>query len=636
MIFLYLFIMKKMKLKKLLLTVISLCTFGGLQAQLKHLPNEYDIPPHPRILMLAGEEQQLKTNLAADPIWNGIHQSIIDESNNLITVPVLERIVTGRRLLSISGQALRRIFYLSYAYRMTGQDKYATRAEQEMLAVSAFSDWNPSHFLDVAEMTMAVSIGYDWLYNKLSPASRETIKMAILQKGIDPSLNSRNNGWLRGSSNWNQVCNGGITYGALAIFEEMPEFSKMIVDRAVESIKIPIAEYSPEGAYPEGYGYWGYGTSFNIMFLAAIEKIWKTDFGLTQIPGFMKTGAYIAHMIGVTGNCFNYADNGLGGGIQPTLFWFANKTNDKSILWNQRKNIESGERLSRERLLPAFLIWGNSIRIADITQPGELMWAGRGVTPVALMRTSWINPNAIYVGFKGGIASNSHAHMDAGSFVMEANGVRWASDFGPQDYHSLESKGVDLWNMSQNAQRWHVFRYNNYVHNTLTVNNQLHIVNDAADLVSWSTDSPFMNAIVDLSNVFKGQLSQSRRGVAIVNGQYVVVRDEVTATDKEATVRWTMMTTADVTIRGKNTVDLKKDGKRLTLHVAEPANVTMKTWTTASTNEYDAPNPGTSLVGFEVIVPAGASAALTVKLIPQNAKNTATRIVDLKDWPKNQ
>ena len=51
---------------------------------------------------------------------------------------------------------------------MTSEKKYLNRAVKEMLAVSAFSDWNPSHFLDVAEMTMAVSIGYDWLYDGLS------------------------------------------------------------------------------------------------------------------------------------------------------------------------------------------------------------------------------------------------------------------------------------------------------------------------------------------------------------------------------------------------------------------------------------------------------------------------------------
>ena len=31
-----------------------------------------------------------------------------------------------------------------------------------MLTAARFEDWNPSHFLDVAEMTFALAIGYDW------------------------------------------------------------------------------------------------------------------------------------------------------------------------------------------------------------------------------------------------------------------------------------------------------------------------------------------------------------------------------------------------------------------------------------------------------------------------------------------
>lgn len=62
------------------------------------------------------------------------------------------------------------------------QKKYLDRAEKEMLAIAAFSDWNPSHFLDVAEMTMAVAIGYDWTHDALSASSKSIIKEAILKK----------------------------------------------------------------------------------------------------------------------------------------------------------------------------------------------------------------------------------------------------------------------------------------------------------------------------------------------------------------------------------------------------------------------------------------------------------------------
>ena len=59
---------------------------------------------------------------------------------------------------------------------------------------------------------------------------------------------------------------------------------------------------------------------------------------------------------------------------------------------------------------------------------------------------------------RGGTPSSNHAHMDIGSFVMEANDVRWAMDFGSSDYSTLETNGVDLWNMNQTSERWDVFR----------------------------------------------------------------------------------------------------------------------------------------------------------------------------------
>ena len=34
-----------------------------------------------------------------------------------------------------------------------------------MLEVSSFTDWYPKHFLDVAEMTTALALSYDWLYH---------------------------------------------------------------------------------------------------------------------------------------------------------------------------------------------------------------------------------------------------------------------------------------------------------------------------------------------------------------------------------------------------------------------------------------------------------------------------------------
>ena len=188
--------------------------------------------------------------------------------------------------------------------------------------------------------------------------------------------------------------------------------------------------------------------------------------------------------------------------------------------------------------------------------------------------------------------------------------------------------------MRQNSQRWDVFRYNNFVHNTLTVNGQLHAVNGKSKIDSYASKSDFMYGISDISSQFEGQLAECLRGVAIINKQYVAVRDEVKTAGSESTIQWRMLTSAEAKITGKNTIELSKEGKKLTIEVAEPAKVTMKTWATTPSHDYDTPNPGTILVGFEVTVPANTSATLSVKLIPQSAKSTSAKIPALQNWPK--
>jgi Heparinase II/III-like protein. len=605
-------------------------------AQLEYLQNIEKLPTHPRILLLANEEQLIKNNISSNADWETLHRSIIEECDKIVELPVLERQLTGRRLLSVSREALRRIFYLSYAYRIESDQKYLRRAESEMLAISTFSDWNPAHFLDVAEMTMAVAIGYDWLYNDLPQTSREVIKTSILKLGIEPSLNKEYNWFLSASHNWNQVCNAGMSFGALAIYEDMPEFAAMIIDRAIKTIQLSMVEYGPDGAYPEGYSYWDYGTSFNVLFVSLMEKAFGSDFNLSEIPGFMRTAAYMGHMLSPSNLCYNYADCGLGASFSSALFWFAGKLDNPSLLWNERKILRIKRRFTQDRILPAALVWGNALSFDNIQPPDELCWVGTGINPVMLMRTSWTDPKAIYVGFKGGSASTNHAHMDAGSFIMEANGIRWASDFGMQDYNSLESKNVDLWNRSQNSQRWQVFRYNNYTHNTLTIDNQLHRVDGYAPIVSSASTPSFMNAVVDLSNVLEGQLERSKRGVAIIDKQYVVIRDELKSLNKETIIRWTLLTTADAQITGKNSIELTKSGEKLKLEVISPVSVEMKTWSTSPPNDFDAPNPGSILVGFEMKIPADTEMAFSVNLIPQNTKKIRETIPVLSEWINNK
>ncbi|MES2375006.1 MAG: heparinase II/III family protein [Bacteroidota bacterium] len=602
---------------------------GIANAQL--VTTDVKLPPHPRILLLAGQEKELLANINADPNLLKVHQAIIKNCDAMINIQPVQYKKIGKRLLDVSRETLHRVFYLSYAYRMTHNELYLKQAEKELIAVSSFADWNPTHYLDVGEMTMAVSIGYDWLYNDLSESTKTLVRDAILNKGINTSLDKSYNRWLRVINNWNQVCNAGITYGALATYEDHPDLSVQMINRAIGSVDLPMEAYAPDGAYPEGYGYWEYGTSFNVMLISVLETAFGKDFGLPAKPGFLKTAGYLENMTGAKGMAFNYSDSGAGQDFNPAMYWFANKLNDPSLLWTQKEQLAT-RAVSRNRLLPAALIWSKGIQSAKIIQPKATMWVGGGLNPVAMMRTAWGDPNAIFVGLKAGSPSVNHAHMDAGSFVMEADGIRWGIDLGAQDYESLESKKVDLWNNKQNSQRWQILRYNNYNHSTLTIDNALQLVKGSATVVSSSAKPAFQNAIVDLSTIYADKVAKAIRGVAIIDKKYVVVRDELESLDS-ITVRWSMVTSATVTL-DKNSATLSKDGKTLLLQASGKFPIEMKTWSTAPKMDYDAANPGTCVVGLEMKIPAHTKGFINVALIPQgNISNQQTKT--LAQWPKN-
>lgn len=620
-----------------LLTLLLVCC--SISAQRAHSVDMSRIGSHPRILMFKGEEAQIKQLIKSDQGLMKIHKSIISYSDKLRTTPVLERKMTGKRLLDVSRAACRSIFFLSYSYRLTGNIEYAHRAQAEMLAVARFSDWNPSHFLDVGEMTMAMAIGYDWLFDVLSDDSRDTIREAIVEKGICESMKSENSQFLKAKNNWNQVCNAGITYGALAVAQHEPQLARQMIERAVNNIYMD--DYSPDGVYPEGANYWGYGTSFNVMFLSAVEKVFGTDFELSKTKGFDKTASYMQSMIAPDGRYFNYSDSPPSGrgGLNITLFWFAQKFNDLSVLFLQKDILAAKETdFSGNRLLPAIMIWAKGIDMKNVSEPVQKMFNGQGKAPVSLMRSSWSDPKSIYLGYKMGSGAVSHSHMDIGSFIMVANGVRWACDLGMQEYESLESKGIDLWNRTQDSQRWRVFRYNNMAHNTLTFDNKLQNVVGYAKLDKSYQDDNIMFAISDLTDIYKDQVASVSRGVAIVDKQYVVVRDEIKTLDAKSTVRWNMVTGAKVTTLSENTAILEaKNGERLLVRIDSPSGAKIRTWSAQSPNEWDTANDGKIFIGFEYEAQPQSSITLQVSLIPSVEKERSFKFSEsLSNWENRQ
>ena len=603
-------------MKKILLLLLAACLSTGAFAM--------DLRPHPRLF----PDPVSIPDDAPAPV-RGADSVITAFSREVLGKPPVERIKTGKRLLSVSREALKRIFYLSYTYRVHGGEAYARRAIEEMLAVCSFTDWNPSHFLDVGEMAMAVSIGYDWLYDRLTPEERGTITRAMQEKAFNASENKKHAWFYTAENNWNSVCNAGLIFGAAAFWEEDPERCEEILRRSLESNPRTLsASFQENGGYPEGYNYWGYGVGFQILLFEALETAFGTDFGLLEScrKGFFNTAEFMQFMSTPSGFAFNFSDSAPRAVAQYMQTWMAWKSGNLSLLYPEIKIMEKTRfhAFSESRLLPYFPIFFSRLAGQEILPPEKNTFSCSGRTPVFIFRSGWESPDDTYLAVKGGLTQSSHSHSDQGSFLFESGGVRWAVDLGMQNYYSIEKRGMDLWDMTQDSERWDIFRIGPFSHNILTVNGHRPKVHHPAELVRTWEERNRYGAEIELGKIYSEDLAACRREVWTDGKDELHIRDLLETGDSACTVRWALCTAAAArTVRGKSAFELSGNGKtkRLTLNILRDsdgegqrrfrkkdlpqvrAEILPTTAPGPYLHDYDAPNPGTQMLCFFVDLP---------------------------------
>ena len=599
-------------MKKLLTLIAVLLT---LSATANQTLDYSKLAQHPRLILKSGDIEAVRQKIATDQPLLTIHDVIENRANNFLYAEPTKYRMVGKRLLGRCRAVLERVCYCSYMYLVSGDEIYARRAEKEMLAAADFVSWNPSHFLDVGEMVTALAIGYDWLYDWLSPESRKIIEDAIIEKGLRTSGKKR--WWSKTHNNWNQVCNGGLVMGALAVYERIPEEAQIIISEALKSNPIAQKEYGPDGVYPEGFGYWEYGTWYEVMLIESLRTALNTSCDLEKAPGFLESAKFMNFMSTPTGATYNFSDCGNPSNmINPLLYWFALETGDMSLVWQDRERLLNEERVRGiNRQAPIAMLFASRCNTKEIKPIQDNFWAGNGTQPVFLYRKGFASNKDSYLGIKGGSPKSSHAHMDGGSFIYEWNGVRWAVELGSQDYHSLESKGIGLWKKGQNSQRWQVYRLNNYSHNTLTINNKIHQYKGMATMTKVLNKKKYRGAEFDLSSLFSDTESVTRR-ITIDDNDKVTCTDKIENFNTDCAIRWNMTTFAKAEIIDNHTISLKQEGKELLLRVVSPKSAKPYIMDNNSNNWYDVKNKGVR-VGFNTAVAPYRKSTIKVELIPQ-------------------
>ena len=571
---------------------------------------------HPRLHLLDDDLQKVRSTLIADLRVRAWRDRVREHADRMLVEPVAERVLVGPRLLAQSRAVLRRVTTLAGLYRLDGNPRYLARAKAEMLAAAQFADWNPPHFLDVAEMTNALAIGYDWLYADLTPGERDTVRAAIVRKGLEPGLAAIDKGawWaVEGRNNWTQVCFGGLVSGALAIADEEPALAARVLDAMRgEGLARRMRMYAPDGGDEEGPAYWDYATSYTVFLLSALESALGKDFGLGDAEGFGATGLFRIQSIGPAGLFFNYADARERPTSAPQMFWLAGRF-DRPVFGAHER-----ERLLRGMDEPSIfhVLWAPRIPANDATPPASAAQF-RGVD-VAFLRGDWRDPNATWVGFKGGSNTASHGHLDLGSFVIDALGQRWAVDLGPDDYDLPGYFG---------RLRWTYFRLRTESHNTLLVNGSNQDTSARAPLIAFSDDSYRAFAVADLTAAYAPVLARAHRGIALIDGRDVLVQDEIEAA-APADVVWQMLTRADVTVHDERWAVLRQGGRAISLRVLEPAGAVLRAGAAA------APPPQAQqpdVTALRVFLPARRpDTRFVIWMSP--ADRPAPEITPLREW----
>jgi hypothetical protein len=591
---------------------------------------------HPRLFTTKNELKALASMVDSDPLRKQLADLVVHQANILQSEKPIERRLVGVRLLSVSTKCVQRVLILAMAYHLTHDVRHLDRCREEMLAAARFTDWHPEHFLDVAEMTFGLAVGYDLLYEQLDEAARREIRSAIVHNGLRVPFDTKFNAWVHRTNNWGQVCHGGLTAGALAVFDDEPDLAARTVQNALQNVPLAMAAYAPHGGYPEGPGYWNYGTTYNVFLIEMLGRVFGTDFGLSDAPGFNETGAYPALVCGPSNLYFNYADGSSHRKSEPIRFWFAARyhrpgwlNGEADLLRKELTAASTDTTIATSRFLPLAIFWMKNVpRNVNVKLP--LSWSSGGTVPITVHRSSWSRPNATFVGLKGGSPGASHGQMDIGSFVVDCDGVRWAIDLGAEDYHRIESRNMDLWNRSQNSQRWTIFRLSNLGHNTLVIDNQLQDVSGNAPIIGFSDDRAHTYSIVDLSSVYHTQAASVKRGVQLLPSSEVLVQDELTGLHPGARVRWGMITTGEPDKLGGSVVRLRQASKELVFSIVSPGSEHWKQIETAKPpNEWDSPNPGTRMMVFEAAATDSGTLTLAVLATPGNCKESVARAISL-------
>ena len=513
---------------------------------------------HPRLILTDTDFARIRES--SDPVYNAAKAEVMRVADYYMTQPLLEyEIPDGIRLLAISRRALSRSFNLGMAYRLTGEVKYARRLYDEIDNVCRFKDWNPYHFLDVGEMTCAVGLAYDWIYECMTEEEKKFIRESLISHGFEPAMDDyldrerkRSYRWYQDNpgDNWKMVCNGGITVAALAICDEEDvdtEYLSDIFGYAYENTYRAVRDfYLPDGSYSEGFTYWNYATDYLGYYVSALKTATGTDYGLADYKPVEDSAYYVKFMCSNKFYSFNFGD-AIEELVCPETMFFIGKNFGKADVMTMRK-----EEIIKDPSLAGAcdLFW--YIPTPSVGLEGRPMGFGSVGGDNASFRVGF-DVDDFYAAIHFGDNDAYHGHADMGNFVVEWKKHRFLCDLGQDNYNVRNYRLA--------------YRYRAEGHNTLVIHPDegMDQVQSAICHVDRFSDGSEGDAyaISDMSAAYAGENKVVRGMRMTADKRWLIVRDELMLEENDIGY-WFAHTRGEITVAedGRSAV-IEMDGDKL-------------------------------------------------------------------------
>lgn len=537
-------------------------------------------PVHPRLILTARRQMEIHLLRADSPVAQAWYRTVAANAAFYDQTPPLDYVAEkpGERAQVIPmlhpGRALvDRIFTLGLVAVIDRDERAMSRLRRELMhALDAWPDWQ--YGLARYEIAAGFAIAYDWLYDRWTPDERTRLSSALRRLALEPFATEfagfskpteRNAGIVR--NNVNLVCNAGASVAALAVIDEYPALAGEVLAKAFALIQVALPGFGEDGAWEEGVGYWKFGVRHLVQYLACLDSAGGTDFGLVstrRFPGIARTSLFPLAMTSPIGRTFNFADDAGGSFSSASLLWLGAAFDSPLAVAHEEKAPAepvrvaavsgAGSETAREMAQRLLYYRPPPPGPAAPPQPLDLIYRDAGV---ATLRSSWTDPQATFVGIKAGSAAgNRHAHLDAGTVIIDALGERWLTEIGRGPYITRYF----------NQDRYLYFQARTEGHNTLLVapeknrgGNQKISGKTIISGLASSADEAMCR--IDLTDVYPAASRVVRTIRLFAERRCVALTDEIELPQPDG-VRWHAYTTAPIVLPSPDgrTITLKYPG----------------------------------------------------------------------------